>query len=142
MKVEIFGFCDFASADAGGKLIMIGVFDLVQSRELPATINLSSVVARFRFVRGDEGMRNISITLRDSEGNVIIPPIEAQIPVKIGSHVPTATAQVITTITLLRLPRYGEYTAELSVDGTPQSSCPIYVVPAIFPPQTQISKSE
>ena len=43
MKVEIFSLCDFASADAGGKFNVIGIFDaLYRKRSSDYTWSLRS----------------------------------------------------------------------------------------------------
>lgn len=130
MKVEIFALCDYASTDASGKVNLLGIFDFIAAPTLPVTLNLCAVVARFRFTHADEGVKSVKITLVDKDGEMIMPALETQIPVRIASDTPTATAQVVSTIMQLRLPNYGEYTLELTIDGRQETSCPLYVFEA------------
>ena len=49
MKVELYVLCDAATADAGGKLNILGVFDRLNAREAPVTHPLCALAVRLRF---------------------------------------------------------------------------------------------
>jgi hypothetical protein len=139
MKVEIFNLCDFASADASGKLNIIGVFDTIWAREKPITYGMFALVARIRFDKIEEGTKKIKISFVDADGNPVMPVIETQLPVRIPALSPTATAQVVSLVSQLKLQSFGEYSVDLAIDGRQEASLPFYVRDASqIPPQFQI----
>lgn len=139
MKVEIFNLCDFASADIGGKLNIIGVFDTIWARGKPITYGMFTIVARIRFEKIEEGTKKIKISVVDADGNPVMPVIETQIPVRIPTLSPTATAQVVSLVSQIKLPNFGEYSVDLAIDGRQEAALPFYVREAPqIPPQLQI----
>lgn len=137
MKVEVFNLCDFASADAGGKLNIIGIFDALYAKEAPVTHGLCALAVRIRFDSIEVGLKKIRISFTDSDGKLIMPAMEAQIAVQIGSNQPSATAQIVSIMMQLHLPSFGEYSIDLAVDGRQEASTPLYVRQLIIPPHLQ-----
>ena len=90
MKAEIFCLCDFAAADSGGKLTIVGVFDTIWAREVPATHGLCALALRIRFERIEEGLKKLKVSFIDSDGNPVMPAMEMQIPVQIPPHLQQA----------------------------------------------------
>jgi hypothetical protein len=139
MRVEIFSLCDFASADASGKLTIVGVFDTIWAREVPATHGLCAIALRIRFDRIEEGLKKLKISFIDWDGNPVMPAMELQIQVQIPPIVQQANVQVVFLIPQLKLPHFGEYAVDLAVDSRQEASTPLFVrqVPIIPPlPQT------
>jgi hypothetical protein len=138
MKVEIFSLCDFATADASGKLTLVGVFDTVWAREVPATHGLCALAIRIRFNKIEEGLKKFKISFIDSDGNPVMPAMEMQIPVQIPPHLQQATAQVVFLIPQVKFSNFGEYGIDLAVDSRQEMSTPLYVrqLP-IIPPHLQ-----
>jgi hypothetical protein len=62
MKVELFALCDAATADAGGKLNILGVFDRLNAREAPVTHPLCALAVRLRFERLEEGQKRVRVS--------------------------------------------------------------------------------
>lgn len=138
MKVEILSLCDFASADAGGKLNIIGVYNTLWAREAPATHGLCALVARLRFEKIEEGLKKIKISFVDADGNPIMPVMETQVPVQANPWESSAIAQVVSVMSQLRLPSFGEYSIDLAVDGRQESSTPLFLRQApTIPPHLQ-----
>jgi len=142
MKVEIFNLCDFASADIGGKLNIIGVFDTIWAREKPISYGLFALVVRIRFEKIEEGVKKIKISFVDTDGNPVLPVIETLLPVQIAPWNSTASAQVVSLISQIKLQNFGEYAVDLAIDGRQEASLPFYVreaplTPPLFqkPPQ-------
>jgi hypothetical protein len=127
MKVEIFSLCDFASADAGGKLNIIGVFDSIYAKEVPATHGLCALAIRIRFDRIEEGLKKLKISFVDSDGNPVMPSMEMQIQVQIPPLFQEANVQVVFLIPQLKLPSFGEYSVDLAIDGRQEASTPLNV---------------
>ena len=138
MKVEIFSLCDFASADGSGKLNIIGVFDTIWAREVPATHGFCALAIRIRFDKIEEGLKKFKVSFIDSDGNPIMPAMEMQIQVQIPPQVQQANVQVVFLIPQLKLPNFGEYSIDLAVDSRQEASTPLDVrqLP-IIPPHSQ-----
>jgi len=138
MKVEVFSLCDFASTDAGAKLNVIGIFDTVYARKVPAAHGMCALAVRIRFDKIEEGLKKIKISFVDSDGKLIMPAIEAQIGVQVPQNLPCATAQIVSIMMQLILPNFGEYAIDLAIDGRQEASTPLYVRQAPqIPPHLQ-----
>jgi hypothetical protein len=138
MKVEIFSLCDFASADAAGKLNIIGIFDTIFARETPATHGLCALAIRMRFDKIEEGLKKIKISFTDSDGKLVMPAVEAQVGIQVPSNLQSANAQVVSMMMQLHLPNFGEYSIDLAVDGRQEASTPLFVRQApVIPPLPQ-----
>lgn len=126
MKVEILTLCDFASADAAGKLNIIGVFDTINAYQVPIVFGPCALAARIRFNRIEEGLKRIKISFVDADGRAILPAMETQVPIKMTGDGSSATAQVVSIMSLLKLPSFGEYSIDLAVDGRQEGTAPLY----------------
>ena len=138
MKVEIFNICDFASADAGGKLNLIGVFNAIAAREKPIIYGLCALAIRMRFEKVEEGIKRIKVAFVDADGKPIMPTIETQFQVQFQPMASTANAQIVSIMQQLRFPNFGEYSIDLAIDGRQEASTPFYVHQApSLPPHLQ-----
>jgi hypothetical protein len=138
MKVEIFTLCDFASADAGGKLNVIGIFDTIWARELPATYGLCAIAIRIRFDKIEEGLKKLKLSFVDSDGNPVMPGMEMQIQVQVPPPLQQSNAQVVFLIPQIKFSSFGEHSIDLAIDGRQEASTPLIVrqLP-IIPPHFQ-----
>src|ERR1700722_7103309 len=127
MKVEIFSLSDFASADAGGKLNIIGVFNTIFAGQLPAAQALCVLAIRMRFERIEAGFKKLKIAFVDADGRAVMPVIDTQIHVQLPPDSPFATAHLCLTMQQIKLPNFGEYSIDLAVDGKQEASTPLYV---------------
>lgn len=139
MKVEIFSLCDFASSDASGRLNIIGVFDSIYAREVPATHGLCALAIRVRFDKIEEGLKKFRISFVDSDGNPVMPAMEMQIQVRVPPIFQQANVQVVFLIPQVKFPNFGEYSIDLAIDGRQEAATPLNVrqLP-IIPPQPQL----
>ncbi len=129
MKVEIFSLCDFAQADARGKLTIIGIFDAIYAQQVPATHNFCALAARMRFEKSEEGIKKFKISIIDLDGKPIIPKMEVTVPVIIQPNQTHSNIQVVSLIPQINFPHWGEYLIDLEIDGRQAASSPIYVHP-------------
>ena len=127
MKVEIFSLCDFACVDAGGKITIVGVFDAIYGREAPVMHGLCALAIRVRFDGIEEGNKKFKISFTDTDGNAIMPSMETQIPVRLSPNASTASAQVVSIMSQIKLANFGEYSIDLAIDGRHEASTPLYV---------------
>jgi hypothetical protein len=142
MKVEIFSLCDFASSEPGGKLNVIGIFDLVWARETPAVYGLCALATRVRFEKIEEGIKKFRMSFSDADGKPVMPSLEAQIQVMIPPVASHASVQVVSLIQQIKFPNFGQYSIDLAIDGRQEASILLDVrqMPLI-PPHLQIPQS-
>jgi len=127
MNLELFCACDYASAEVSGKLTIIGAFDTIFTKSIPATHGLMCLAAKVRFNLDELGLKKVRVSFLSPENLMVMPPMETQVPVNAGQGDPTATAQIAITIVALRLPILGEYRFDLEVENTPLASIPLFV---------------
>jgi hypothetical protein len=125
MKVELLTLSDFA-ADYSGKLSIVGVFDTIYARQLPAVHPQCSVAAKLRFDSDEEGQRKLRLAVADDDGKLILPPMEIPIQVKISPGTQTQTIQVVANISGLKIEAYGEYSIDLALDDRHEASIPLF----------------
>ena len=126
MQLEIFALCDFA-ADYGGKLNIVGVFDSIYARQMPAVHPHCCVAVKLRFERIEEGQKKLRLSVGDDDGKAVLPPIEIAINVAMPPEVHTNAIQVVANIDGLRFETFGEFTIDLAIDGRHEGSIPLFV---------------
>jgi hypothetical protein len=126
MQLEIFTLCDAATEHAG-KLNIIGTFDALRAAEAPITHPQCAIAGRLRFEQVEEGNHRISLTFADEDGSVVMPRFDSNLGVRFSPGQRTITSHFVMVIQQVRLPRFGEYTIDLAVDGRQLGSLPLYV---------------
>jgi hypothetical protein len=139
MKVEILTVCDFATADAGGKLNILGSFDHFWSRTVPMKWPMCCLAGKLRFEKGEEGQKQLTLCFIDADGKSVTPTLNAPINVQVPPHESSAIVQFAMIIQQLNLPHFGEYALGLSIDGRQEASIPLFVreaplIPPFLPP--------
>jgi hypothetical protein len=125
MKVELFALCDFA-ADYAGKLNVIGVFDSIFAKQMPAVHPHCCIAVKLRFEKIEEGQKRVRLSVSDADGKSILPPIEIPVTVSMPPHIHTNTIQVVANIGGLKIERFGEYSIDLAVDSRHEASIPFF----------------
>jgi len=128
MRLEIFTLCE-AATDSYGKLNILGSFDTLYGKEEPLTHPACAVAVKLRFSRVEEGEHRIKLTFADADGKLVMPPLDSTVKVRMRPGDTTATANLVLNIQRLKLPRFGEYTIDLAVDGRQEGTLPLYVKP-------------
>jgi hypothetical protein len=126
MTLEIFCLCD-AATENGGKLNILGAFDRVWSNEAPAIVNHCAVAARVRFSRAEEGAHRLRITFADDDGQLVIPALESTLDIRLPGGELSVPVNFIILLPSLKLPRFGDYTIDLALDGNHLGSLPLAV---------------
>ena len=134
MKVEIFTLCDAATSDSGGKLNILGSFDRLNVGCIPVTHPLCALAIKMRFERLEEGQKRIGISFVDSDGNAVMPTLDAATQVVFPQDDSSVTASLVLQIQQLKLPRFGEYSIDLAIDGRHEASIPLFVKQGTQPP--------
>jgi hypothetical protein len=127
MKVEIFTLCDAATADAGGKLNILGSFDRIHAASVPVTHPLCALAIKMRFERLEEGQKRVRISFMDADGQAVMPTLDANTQVMFPPGEHSVTACLVLQLQQLKLPNYGEYSIDLGIDGRQEASIPLFV---------------
>ena len=128
MQVESFMLCDAATV-GGGKLNVLGAFDAIFVKQVPAKHTSCAVVLRLRFDRAEEGEHRIKLRMVDADGKSIVKFPESTARVKIPDNASYAVINQIVNLIGLSLKDYGNYTIDLSINNRHEASLPLEVRP-------------
>lgn len=126
MHIEIFALCDSA-ADYGGKLSLLGAFDGIFARKAPVVHAHCAVALRLRVAKVEEGRHQIRYNLIDPDGKLVVPPIEAQVEVRVPESRDSMAINLIVNLQQLKFERFDRYTLDLAIDGRQEASLPVTV---------------
>lgn len=126
MKVEMFVLCD-AATEHMGKLNLLGTFDSIHARQVPAAHPFCAVAMRLRFERSERGDHRIRVNLIDADGQLVIPSLDANLQVRFAEEAPSFAMNLILNLQGIRFVRFGEYSIDLIADGQPVASLPLFV---------------
>lgn len=135
MNVDVFTLCDFAQNTPGNKMNIVGTFNRIFARQIPAVHPLCALAVLMRFEQIEQGTKNIRVSIIDSDGRPVVPILEAQLNVQISPNESDASVPLAVVIQQITLPRFGEYSVDLAVDGRQEASIPLYVLQAPLPQQ-------
>jgi hypothetical protein len=127
MDVEAFLLCDCAT-DQQGKLNILGAFDRLYTRKIPAVHPACAVAVRVRFSKFEEGDHTIKINFIDDDGNPAGPTLERPISVSVPENESSVIRNIILNIQGLRLNKTGEFRFDFAIDGQQVASLPLKVV--------------
>jgi len=133
MNIQTAVLCD-AATDDNGKLNLLGAFDTIYARELPAIHPQCAVALRVTFLAGDEGKRQLKLNFVDADGHAIMPPIEIPVEVALPDDMHFGTRNFIINIQQLKFETPGLFSMDLSLDGQPQANIPLLVKHVLPPP--------
>jgi len=127
MEIELFTLCDFAEDMGNGKMVIVGTFNMIFVKNLPAVHPICSIAARIRVDKIDGEKHKFSISILDFHGSNIVPQLEGQF----SAHFPEKTASsgvnIIINIGQLKLANEGEHSINLIIDGKLERSLPFFV---------------
>jgi hypothetical protein len=129
MDIEAFLLCD-AATDQQGKLNVLGAFDTIWAKKLPAIHPACSVVTRVRFVKIEDGNHSVKIQIIDQDGSNIGPKLEGSISVRTAPNLDSSVANLILNIQRLEFKQYGQYRIDLAIDGDIKASLPLRITEA------------
>ncbi|GEM_PF-84552 len=126
MNIQVAVLCD-AATDDNGKLNLLGAFDTIYARELPATHPQCAVALRVTFSSEDEGKRQMKLNFVDADGRAIMPPIEIPVEVTLPGDMHFGTRNYILNIQQLKFEEPGLYSLDVMFDEKVQASIPLLV---------------
>lgn len=126
MEILVATLCDFA-ADYGGKLAVVGAFDTIVARELPAIHPQCAVALRFVFRKEDEGEHRVRLAFVDEDGRPIMPGLETAAEVAVADDICFCTRNFVLNLQHLRFEAAGSYAVDVTVDDRAVASIPLQV---------------
>lgn len=126
MQVEILSLCDFA-ADYAGKLTLVGAFDSIYARQVPAVHAHCCIAVKLRFERVEEGAKTLRLSIADDDGHPVLPQMEIPIRVAMPPEAHSNAIQVVANLAGLKFDAFGEYSIDLAIDGRHEAGIPLFV---------------
>jgi hypothetical protein len=126
MDIQVAVLCD-AATDYKGKLNLLGTFNSVFTRDLPANYPQCSIVLRVVFNRVEEGSHKLKINFVDEDGKFVMPSIELPFEVSVPAEDSFAYRNFILNIQRLKFEKFGQYAVDIAIDGRQEASIPMEV---------------
>ena len=127
MTTEILTLCFAARPSPNGELHILGATDIIFVPQFPIAFGCS-LVAKLRFQKIEEGLKEIRFSIIDSDGKPVLPaPPPQQINIQIPSGASSASAAIVVGIASLQIPHAGEYEIGLAVNGRQEMTIPLFV---------------
>ena len=130
MNVQIFTLCDAATLDTAGKLNILGSFDRLSGAAEPIVHMHCALALKLRFERVEEGQKKLRLAFIDSDGAAVMPPIDGMAEVRFQDNDSSSSVSLALGIQQLKLPKFGEYSIDLAIDGRHEASIPLFVKPS------------
>ncbi|MDP6307094.1 MAG: hypothetical protein QGF29_04555 [Verrucomicrobiota bacterium] len=126
MDIQVAVLCD-AATDYKGKLNLLGTFNSVHARELPANYPQCSIVLRVVFKVVEEGSHKLRINFVDEDGKFVMPSIELPFEVNVAENDSFAYRNFILNIQRLKFEKFGQHAVDIAIDGRQEASIPLEV---------------
>ncbi len=127
MTTEMLTLCFAARPGSNGELNILGAPDIIFVPQFPIAISCS-IVAKLRFQKIEEGVKEVRISIIDSDGKPVQPaPPPQQMNIQIPAGASSASAAIVVGIPSLQIPKAGEYEIGLAVNGRLEMTVPVFV---------------
>ena len=126
MDIQVAVLCD-AATDYKGKLNLLGTFNSIFTRDLPANYPQCSIVLRVVFKLVEEGSHKLRINFVDEDGKFVMPSIELPFEVSVPENDSFAYRNFILNIQRLKFEKFGQHAVDIAIDGRQEASIPLEV---------------
>jgi hypothetical protein len=126
MNIQIACLCD-AATDYQGKLNLLGTFDTIFSRKLPAVHPSCAIVLRIVFTADETGAHRIRINFVDEDGKAIIQPLDLPFDIRLPAGAISLSRNFILNLQQIKFDRAGSHSIDIAIDGRHEISIPLYV---------------
>lgn len=126
MNIQVAVLCD-AATDHNGKLNILGTFDTIGTRQLPAIHPACAIALRINFSRINEGQHKIRINFINSDGKPVLPGIDIPADIHVPKDATHISRNFIINIQQLRFDNPGDYSIDISIDGRQEFCIPFVV---------------
>ena len=134
MNIEAFLLCD-AATEQQGKLNVLGAFDNIYAKQLPAIHPACAIALRIRFGISEEGSHPVKILVIDEDAKPVGPKLEGCVNIKVMEGMDSTVANLILNIQRLKFEKYGKYRIDLTINNQTITDLPFTV--REIPNQTQ-----
>jgi len=126
MRVEAFLLCDAATRQQG-KLNVLGTFDTIWVKQLPAKHPACTVAMRIRFEKIENGSHSVRIRIVNQGGKTISPELKDDILTELESGQDSVVANLTFVMFDLKFEELGQYKVELFIDGKTRKPLPLII---------------
>jgi len=133
MRVDFAFLCDSA-AESNGKIHALGIgLEQIGAHSLPAVHPRAVAVMRFSFSRGDVGLHDFVVHVRDADGREAIAPVEGEMTLTMADEASQMRANMVIELQQLTLHAYGPHEVQVRIDGEEAVALRFEVVPVPAP---------
>jgi len=126
MNIEAFLLCD-AATEQQGKLNVLGAFDTIYAKQLPAVYPACTIALRIRFGISEEGNHPVKILIIDEDATPAAPKLEGSVNIKVPEGMDSTVANLVLNIQRLKFEKYGRYRIDLTIDNRKIKDLPFIV---------------
>lgn len=126
MNIQVAVLCD-AATDYNGKLNLLGTFDTIIAKQMPALHPQCSVALRIIFDKIEEGSHKLKMNFVDEDGRFVMPSIDLPIDVMIPGGAGFISRNFVINIQQLKFEKPGMYSIDVALDGRQEASIALCV---------------
>jgi hypothetical protein len=127
MDVQVAVLCDSA-ADYNGKLCVLGAFDTIGVRQLPAVHPHCSIALRIVFRDDEEGPHQFKLTLIDEDGRSLLPKMDPALEVRMPPNMFFVSSNIVFNLQGMKFEKTGQYSIDVTLDGKMIARIPLQVI--------------
>jgi len=126
LRVDMFTLCDGAT-EHGGRLSLLGTYDVVQVSDLPCVLPLATVVLRVRFWPEECRVHTFRVVLTSPDGEPVGSPVEVTAILQPNCEERSTAYNLIVQFQNVQIEEAGEYTFDFHLDGKIEGRLPICI---------------
>ena len=127
MDIQVAALCDSA-ADYNGKLCLLGAFETIYARSLPAVHPQCAIALRICFRPEDEGECRFHVAFIDMDGKDVMPPFKAHIEVKLPQDALWLTQNLVMNLQRLKFNEAGHFSIDITANDRMLKRIPLRVM--------------
>lgn len=117
VNVELAVLADYATTTADGKLIIAGVFDMINVASFPARHPVMCLALRIHGDAADLGTHALELRLVDPDARGVVPAVTSQFEVPDpGEQATTANSQFVINMANIAFEKPGPYSFDILID--------------------------
>ncbi|MFO7534215.1 MAG: hypothetical protein R6X19_00780 [Kiritimatiellia bacterium] len=126
MNIQIACLCD-AATDYQGKLNLLGTFDTIFTRKLPAIHPSCAIVLRVIFSRMEVAKHRIRIDFVDEDGKAVIQALDLPFEIRMPPGSTSLSRNFIVNLQQIKLEKAGSYSVDVAINDRHEVSIPLTV---------------
>lgn len=126
MNIQVAALCD-AATDYNGKLNLLGTFDTIFTKQLPAVHPQCSIALRIIFSKIEEGSHKVKMNFVDEDGKFVMPSIDMPVEVALTDDANFLSRNFVINIQQLKFDKPGSYSIDVAINGRHEANIPLLV---------------